>query len=94
MINYIFIQPGITAEPKNNKILFNKGTAKFPTELSAELPIGSTFLCDVGGFLGSGIIDHHTTLDTDNECATTLAYFKQDDLINKILLHSHTLWQK
>jgi hypothetical protein len=83
MINYIFIQPGTVAKPDNDKILFpsNPETGNFL--------IGSTFLCDVGGNLGAGIIDHHT-LDKDNECATTLVHSEQVNLIDKVLLPSPT----
>jgi hypothetical protein len=83
MINYVFIQPGMVAKPENGKIFF----PTFP-ELG-EFSVGSTFLCDVGNHLGRGIIDHHT-LDKENECATTIVYSEQADLIDKVLLPSPT----
>jgi len=78
MIKYFFIPPGLPAKVENNNIIL-------PLENNyLYFKKGSTFLCDVGNYLGEGIIDHHT-LDKENECATTLVFFESKTLIDEVI---------
>jgi hypothetical protein len=78
MIKYFFIPPGLQAKVENNEIIL-------PLESNYRIfKKGSTFLCDVGNYLGDGIIDHHT-LDKENECATTLVFSESKSLVDEII---------
>lgn len=79
MIRYFFIPPGLQASIEDNKIIF-PASPQF-----GSFNKGISFLCDVGSYLGDGIIDHHT-LDKENECATTLIYSESSKFLDAILL--------